>query len=114
MSTQAALAFDPPESIVDRDFAAYCATPHGRALEAEIVLRARRLKARGFDSYGIAALFEAIRYDRSVDLGPTCEEWRCNNNHRAGLARKVMRENSDLAGFFATREQTGRTWRRRQ
>jgi len=114
MSTQAALPFDPPRSLVDQAFDAYMETPHARAIEAEVIARARRLKACGWHSYGIAAIFEAIRFDRGLALGPSPDEWKCNNSHRAGLARRIMREHSDLAGFFSTREQTGRTWRPRR
>lgn len=112
MASQVALPFDTPTSIVEKAFYAYLQTQHAQELEAEIVSRARRLKAAGWKSYGIAALFEAIRFDRSVALGPDEDGYKCNNNHKPFMARRIMAEYPDLAGFFEIRNLFGRAWRK--
>jgi hypothetical protein len=60
------------------------------------------LKA-GKDRYGIAALYETLRYTALVTSG---ESYKLNNNFRALYARKLMAENAELAGFFWTRERS--------
>ena len=97
---QAAL-FEPH---LEREFLAWIETPDGRRVEAECTKRALGLVAIGLTHYGIAALFESIRYDWTVGkLGD--EEYRLNNNRRALLARRIMfRNQAALGDFFETRE----------
>ena len=79
----------------------------GRTIAADIKTRAQALFDRGFRHYGIAALFEAARYDRSLKVGPDAEGWKLNNNWRSFLARELMATYSQLEGFFEVRETTG-------
>jgi hypothetical protein len=97
----------PGESRVERAFAEWIKTPAGRYVEAEVIRRARELKARGREHYGIAALVEVIRYHAPVPRDGQ-DEFRLNNNHRSLLARRVQERCPDLAGFFETRSLRGR------
>lgn len=60
------------------------------------------LKARGFKRYGLRALWEAMRYDASVQTGE--DPYKLNNNLAPLMARKLMAEEPSLAGFFETRQ----------
>lgn len=95
------------ESRVQREFNYWIATPDGQRVEREVTARALNLLSRKVRRYGIAALFEAIRYDWTVGLLGE-EEYRLNNNHRSLLARRVMERNKALAGFFEIRHLYGR------
>jgi hypothetical protein len=61
------------------------------------------MKDLGFPSFGIAAIWEAIRYDRTLEVGPDGDGYVMNNSYRSYMAREVMERESDLAGFFETR-----------
>jgi hypothetical protein len=66
---------------------------------------ARKAKHAGAGQYGIAALFEVLRWSRLMDGKRDGEEFKLNNNYKAFYARLLMAECPDLAGFFETREQ---------
>ena len=100
--TSQRLIWDVRISQVEAAFEEYIQTPHGRALERLVIDMARRLLLAGRSRYGIAALFEAARYEHAL-LGKHDDGFRCNNTYRAPMARKIMREHPDLAGFFETR-----------
>lgn len=70
----------------------------------ELVRLARRLQKSGQETYGIAGLFEVLRYDRylSTDGKP----FKLSNNLRSRYARLIMEQEADLATFFRTRELT--------
>jgi hypothetical protein len=53
--------------------------------------------------FGIGAIWESIRYDFTLRLSGD-DMFRLNNNHRAFLAREIMRNEVDLAGFFELRD----------
>ena len=81
------------------DFAAFHAcNPH---VYAELVTLARRLRARGIDRYGIAGLFEVLRYDYTIRTGAT--DFKLNNNYRAFYARMIMANHPELANLFEVR-----------
>lgn len=94
-----------PVTLADH-FDAWLWTADGQRVYGEVVNRARTLRARGWQHFGIAAIWEAIRYDWSVRVGPDAEGWKVNNNWRAFMARQVMADCPDLDGFFTLREQT--------
>lgn len=96
-------AFPPT---LQEQFNAWLATPDGQHVYREVVTRARSLRSRGWQHFGIAAIWEAIRYDWSVRVGPDGDGWKVNNNHRAFMARQVMADCADLQGFFETRTQS--------
>lgn len=80
-------------------------TGDGATVARAIRDRALALARRGWKHYGIAALFEAARFDHDLDIGPDVDGWRLNNNHRSRLARDLMaRYPEELGGFFETRE----------
>jgi hypothetical protein len=54
----------------------------------------------GRDRLGIAALFEVARWQLSIQTG---ESPSLNNSYRSFFARKLMREESALAGMFELR-----------
>jgi hypothetical protein len=62
--------------------------------------RALAVKERGVKHYGIAALFEVLRFSALMTTG---EEWKLNNSYRAFFARKLMAEVPELEGFFEIR-----------
>jgi hypothetical protein len=84
-------------------FEEWMATTDGQVVERAVLTRAFALLDRGFTHYGIAALWEAARYDRSVMVGPNAG-FKLNNDFRSRLARRLMDEHPDLRGFFETRE----------
>jgi len=98
----------PGESRVERAFAAWIASEDGRVVEAEVIRRAMLLRARGYKHWGIASLWESIRYDYTLALQGEAGAWRLNNSYRSLLARRIMAACPDLAGFFETRPLRGR------
>lgn len=97
---QAALA---GESRVERAFREWIESEDGQVVEAEVVRRARSLRAMGISRWGIASLWESIRYDNTLGLHGEAGAWKLNNSYRSLLARRVMSRCVDLAGFFETR-----------
>jgi hypothetical protein len=90
-------------SRVELAFEAWVGTHDGLTILYEISRRATVLKARGFQHYGIKAIFEAVRYDRDIQVGPDIDGYKLNNNHTSFLARRIMERYPDLRGFFETR-----------
>jgi hypothetical protein len=105
MSTQLRLPLVRPalEDLFDE----WLVSKDGQVVYVEVVRRALRLREQGIKRYGIAALFEAIRYDRAVELGKDAAGFRLNHNHRSRLARLVMAKTPVLAGFFEVRRMEG-------
>lgn len=77
------------------------ANPHVYHL---IVRFAREKKRAGFKHYGIAGVFERVRWEMPITTEG--DAFKLNNNYRAFYARLVMAECPDLAGFFHTRRQS--------
>lgn len=90
------------EGTIDAAYRAWLATADGATIAKSIRDRAFAMKDRGFDHYGIAALFEAARFDRDLDVGPDADGWKLNNNFRSRLARDLMTKYPDRLG--------GATW----
>lgn len=63
---------------------------------------ALRLKDRGFTHYGIRCLWEALRYDVSVET--TGKQYKLSDHLPAYYSRKLMAEVAELDGFFEVRE----------
>jgi len=68
-----------------------------------LIQMARNLKTRGIRQYGIAALFEVLRYDWTIRTDDPTSQLKLNNDYRAFYARDIMRRCPDLDGFFNTR-----------
>ena len=81
---------------------------HQRNPQVFEVLKARALemRRRGVTKYGIAGLFELLRWQYAMQTQGGA--YRLNNDFRAPYARKLMDEVPGLAGFFEVR------WRREE
>src|ERR1041385_1437718 len=67
-----------------------------------VVRFAREAKERGRrQRYGIAAIFERIRWHMVIERGD--DAYKVNNNLRSHYARCVMDREPDLRDFFETR-----------
>lgn len=62
---------------------------------------AMRAKAAGRKQYGIAGLFEIMRWNYMIETHG--DEFKLNNDYRALYARKLMVEVPALKGFFKIR-----------
>ncbi len=96
--------FEP--TIAER-YATWRQSDAGRRVYHEAMLRALQLRRRGLGHYGIAAIVEAIRYDRAIEIGADDAGFKMNNNHRAFLARELMDTELVLRGFFRLRASRG-------
>lgn len=105
---QRGLEFDPPLSKVEREFRAWLKTPDGRYCLSEVKRCALKLLGAGFKHYGIGAIWESMRYDWAVRVGPDQDGLKLNDHHRSFLAREVMRMEPKLESFFETRTLRGR------
>lgn len=74
----------------------------GRHAYVEVVAMAFRLRAAGHARYSMKALWEVIRTDRQTVGGPQAV-WKLNNSYTSRMARRVMADYPDLAGFFELR-----------
>ena len=84
---------------IPEQFAAF----HAANPQVYVALRrlALGLRDRGFNSYGIAGLFEQLRWTYALQTGG--DAYKLNNNFRSHYARLLMDKNPSLAGFFETR-----------
>lgn len=87
---------------IQQRFDEWLLTPDGQSVYEAVRFRAYALRARGWDHFGIGALWEGVRYDRSVQVGPE-GGFRLNDHFRSRLARRLMDDHPALAGFFETR-----------
>ena len=63
---------------------------------------ALQLKRSGRNSYGIAALFEVLRYEYAMKT-KSDDGFKLNNNFRALYARKLVQNEPELEEFFRMR-----------
>lgn len=61
------------------------------------------LQERGVEHYGIAALFEVLRYEHTMRTNDSSTPFKLSNSYRAFYARDIMATFPDLDGFFTTR-----------
>lgn len=86
-------------SQLDADFWAFHrANPH---VYDTLVRLAREAKANGRRKAGIGMLWEVLRWQ--YFLRTTTVDFKLNNNLRSRYARLIMRQESDLHGFFDVR-----------
>ena len=97
----------PGESRVERAFREWIASESGRYVEAEVARLALEDRAAG-DRRGEINLYLALVRRASRGLTKDREGYRCNNSWRSLLARKLMSERPELAGWFETRTLRGR------
>lgn len=100
----------PRDTAVDQRAAAFHAeNPHVYRKLREL---ARIAKASGATQYGIAGLFERLRWLSQIETQG--DPYRLNNSYRAFYARLLMAQEPDLRGFFVTRaEATDPAYRER-
>jgi len=67
-----------------------------------LVKMARKARAAGHKRYGIAGLYEVLRWKTTVET--TDPRFKVNNNWKAYYARLIMRTHPDLHDFFETRK----------
>lgn len=63
---------------------------------------ALQLKRTGRDSYGIAALFEVLRYEHAIQT-KSRDGLKLNNNYRALYSRMLAQQEPELRDFFRMR-----------
>ncbi len=90
---------------IQERFEEWLETDDGRFVHAYVRTQALMLWRRGWMHYGIAALWEAARFSRDVQVGPN-GGFKLNNNFRSRLARRLMAEVPELDGFFEIRRLT--------
>ncbi len=99
------LDFDPPLSapgdpLEQAALEFHVRNPHVLQEIARVCLRVKRA---GRKRWSVNAAFEVVRYN--ADVTTDHRTYKLNNNHRAFYARWLMRDVSELAGFFSTRDQ---------
>ena len=83
----------------------YAAFHRANPLVMELLVdMAYKLRARGVRHYGIAALWEALRYDWTIRTSDPSSQLKLPNDYRAYYAREIMARHPDLEGFFTTRK----------
>jgi len=80
---------------------------HEKNPEVYSQLRTLALKMRGTGrhKYGIAGLFEVLRWHRALETSD--EDFKLNNSYRAFYARLLMTQEPGLEGFFSVRKSVG-------
>ena len=73
------------------------ANPH--ILDAMVRL-ARQARAAGYETYGIAALFEVLRWERTVVTRDPTSDYKLCNDYKPMYARLIAIMHTDLDGFF--------------
>jgi len=68
---------------------------------------ALELRATGVTRYGLKAFYRMLRWERDLSTEDAASRYRLNHNYQAWYSRKLMTENPELAGFFATRSAGG-------
>jgi len=88
---------------IQERFEEWLSTADGQHVYAEVISRANALRARGWTHFAIGAIWESIRYDRSVAVGPE-DGFKLNDHYRSRMARRVIADVPRLDGFFELRE----------
>jgi hypothetical protein len=88
-------------------FDAWIASVKGQAVYREVCGLARQLRAQGYNKYGIGAIYEYMRFSRSLAQGAADPDgFKLNNTLRAYLSRYIMDREIDLMDFFTTKKQS--------
>lgn len=90
-----------PKETLEQRFVRYHAT--NPVVYARLVGLARDLKRKGVQKYGMAALYEVLRYQSLTTTDTDGMPFKLSNNHRAYYTRLIHQQEPDLAGFFTTR-----------
>lgn len=87
---------------IQERFDEWLASPDGQLVYDEVVVRATRLRDRGWAHFSVHAIWESIRYDHSVRVGPE-DGFKLNDHYTSRMARRVMADWPALDGFFEVR-----------
>lgn len=68
-----------------------------------LVLFARQLKARGYETAGIRMVWERMRWEVAITTTDP-DGFKLNDHYHSRYARLIMEQEKDLDGFFRTRE----------
>ena len=86
-------------STIDEQFANFHkANPHVYEMLKTLALKTKRA---GSKHYGMAGLFEVLRWTHTIETHG--DEFKLNNNYRALYARLLMTNEPELEGFFKLR-----------
>ena len=66
---------------------------------------AKDAKARGWEHWAAKGVIEVLRWQ--TRLRTNDPQFKINNNLAPAMARRAMKKNPDLAGFFRTRQADG-------
>jgi hypothetical protein len=81
-----------------------CFHSENPAVYDALVALARKVKASGMSHYGIAGLYEVLRYDSAINTNG--KPFKLSDNYKSRYSRLIMQQESDLQGFFSTKELT--------
>lgn len=70
-----------------------------------LVRLARKAKEHGADKLGIEYVFNIARWELMLETKSDNDVFKLNNNYKSRYSRLIMERESDLKGFFTTREQ---------
>ena len=96
---------DPPPShklTIQERFTRYHQANPG--VYEKLVGLAREVKGAGRSTYGIASLFERLRWHYHIEQKLGDEAFKLSNDYRSRYARLIMSQETDLADFFNLRE----------
>ncbi len=86
-------------STIDEQFESFHRTnPHVYEMLKMLALKTKR---SGREQYGMAGLFEVLRWTHTIETHG--DEFKLNNNYRALYARLLMKNEPELKGFFKLR-----------
>ena len=97
---QESFSFDEERSIQARFEAFHHANPQVYEL---LVRFARDARRTGRQHYGIAAIFERVRWHVYIETRSN-DDFKLNNDFRSRYARLIMEKEPDLIDFFELRE----------
>ena len=93
-----------PDDKIEADFLEWLAGDFGRAMKRKVTQRALKLKRAGWNKYGIAGIWEPLRYEAAKHGTEGADKFKMNNNHKSRLARHIESVTPELKGFFTKRE----------
>jgi len=83
-------------------FRRWLRTPDGQLVYRECRDRALALRRRGWRHFSIRPIWEAIRYDWAIRVGPE-DGFKLNDHYHSRMARLLMDTEPELEGFFEVR-----------
>lgn len=69
----------------------------------ELLALARMVRQRGYEQFGVRAIWERLRWRNQFEVNPGDEPFKLNDHFKELYARLVMAREPDMAGFFTVR-----------